>query len=192
MYSVTFLNTRNYEFSFRDFLSCSSGFFLGCIIAYLEERLYIVRPNIVLPKYLSFLVFIVIILFLIFRSEPVYDSIMYFLAAFLVFFLAVTRNGYLNQLLKWNFFTWLGTISYSIYMSHLCVIWIVNQFIRVVLNKSEIFINGQSVPQLSLFESFIALSSIILIVLTLSSLVYKFVENPLRLSSRSYAFKKFR
>jgi hypothetical protein len=40
----------------------------------------------------------------------------------------------------------------TLYMSYLFVISIVNQFVRVVLNKSEIFINGQSVPQLNSFE----------------------------------------
>ena len=77
-------------------------------------------------------------------------------------------------------------------MSHLSVIWITNQFIRVVLSKPCILINGQSTPQLNNSETFIAVVFIIITVLIVSALTFKFIENPLRLVSRRYAYSEFK
>jgi peptidoglycan/LPS O-acetylase OafA/YrhL len=177
----------NYELGLGDFLSCTSGFFLGCNVSYCVEKV-----KITLPKYSSLVVFVGIVFFLIFKQDPIYDPIMYFLAAFLILTLIANRNTYLNKLLRLNFFTWLGSISFSIYMSHLSVIWITNQFIRVVLSRPCILINGQSTPQLNNSETFIAVVFIIITVLIVSALTFKFIENPLRLVSRRYAYSELK
>lgn len=127
-----------------------------------------------------------IVFFLIFKSDRSYDPAINFLAAILLLALTKTRNGFLNKVLSFRVFIWLGTISYSIYMSHLSVIWIVNQFIRVILKRPEIITNGQSMPRLTNFETFVAVTLVITIVLHVSTLVNKFIENPFRLKLRRY------
>ena len=77
-------------------------------------------------------------------------------------------------------------------MSHFCIIWIFNQFIRVVLKRPEILIDGKSMPQLTNFETFIAITLIIATVLIVSTLVNKLIENPFRIKSRQYAFNKIK
>jgi peptidoglycan/LPS O-acetylase OafA/YrhL len=181
------LIVSDYDYGYGELLSCFFGFFLGCIVAYFEEKV-----QITLPKYLSLVVFIVIVFFLIFKSDRSYDPAINFLAAILLLALTVTKNGYLNKVFRFKLFIWLGTISYSIYMSHLSVIWIANQFIRVILKKSEIIINGQSIPHLTNFETFVAVTSVITIVILVSTLVNKFIENPFRLKSRRYAHNKIK
>ena len=184
--SLLLLVTNN-DYGFGDLLSCYSGFFLGCIVAYLEEKV-----KITLPQYSSLIAFIAIILFLIFKSNQAYDPIIYFLTAILILTITVSKNGYLNKILKLKLFTWLGAISFSIYMSHFCIMWIFNQFIRVVLKKTEIRIYGISTPQLTNFETFIAITLIIATVLIVSTLVNKLIENPFRIKSRRYAFNKIK
>jgi len=181
------LLVSNNNYGFGSLLSCYSGFFLGCTVAYLEEKI-----KITLPQYSSFIPFIAIILFLIYKSDPVYDPIMYFLTAILIFTITVSSNGYLNKILKLKLFTWLGAISYSVYMTHACIIGIFNQFIRIVFKKPEILIDGKITPQLTNFETFIAMTLLVATVLIVSTLVNKFIENPFRIKSRRYAFNKIK
>jgi peptidoglycan/LPS O-acetylase OafA/YrhL len=72
-------------------------------------------------------------------------------------------------------------------MSHTFVLWVCNQFVRVVLHRPEAIVDGISTPQLSLFGALvwhgIALGGTIL----LSALVFKYVEDPFRLKSKEFA-----
>jgi len=81
----------------------------------------------------------------------------------------------------------LGRVSYSIYMSHIFVLWICNQTVRVVLHRPEAMVDGISTPQLSLlgavFWYAIALAGTIL----LSTWVFRYVEEPCRLWSKQLA-----
>jgi len=184
-FSFLLFSKNNYGFGYL--LNCFSGFFLGSIIAHLENKI-----KFTLPKYSSLVVFIIIVTFLIFKKNLSYDPVMYFLTASLILALIANKNGYLNKILKLRLFVWLGSVSYSVYMGHLCIIWIANQFIRVVLKKPEIFIAGKSTPQLNNFETFITSVIILAIVLSVSTLVYKFIEKPFRLKSRLYGFSKIK
>jgi peptidoglycan/LPS O-acetylase OafA/YrhL len=185
--SLSFLLISKNYYGFDLLLNCFSGFFLGSIAAYLENKI-----KVTLPKYTSLVVFIMIVSFLIFKRNSSYDPIIFFLTTSLIITLTANKKGYLNKILKLRLFVWLGTISYSLYMSHFCIIWIVNQFIRVVLKKPEILIGGKSIPQLTNFESFIAAILILSTVLIVSSLVHKFIEKPFRLKSRLYAFSNIK
>jgi peptidoglycan/LPS O-acetylase OafA/YrhL len=183
--SILLVSVNNFGFGYL--LNCFSGFFLGTNIAYLENKI-----KFKLPKYLSLVVFIIIITFIIFKIDRSYDPTMYFLTASLILTLTANKNGYLNKILKLRLFVWLGTISYCVYMSHLAIIWIANQFVRVVLKKPEILIAGKSTPQLNNFETFIALILILAIVLIVSILTHKFIEKPFRLKFRLYGYSKIK
>ncbi|MFX7621245.1 hypothetical protein ABTJ52_23305, partial [Acinetobacter baumannii] len=76
---------------------------------------------------------------------------------------------------------------YSVYMSHVAVIWVLSQVMRVVLKKPEAMIGERSTPQLSVVEVIIAWGLLIAIVLVISALVQRFVETPLRARSRRLA-----
>ena len=75
-------------------------------------------------------------------------------------------------------------------MSHSAIIWTINNFIRVILRKPELIIGGQSIPQLSEINTFIAGALIVTLVLLVSKLVFDFIEKPMRKKSRSFAFNK--
>jgi len=179
--SLILIITKN-DFGFDSLLQCCCGFFLGCTIAFLEGNIYMG-----FNKYLSLMILIGMIIFLLFKTENVYDPYIFILSSLLILTLTVNKKGFLNEFLKIRFLTWLGKISFSLYMSHYCVIWIVNQFIRVILKKNEIFIYNKSTPQLGIIETITCIVIIIPIILLISKLVYEYIETPFRLKSRIYA-----
>jgi peptidoglycan/LPS O-acetylase OafA/YrhL len=72
-------------------------------------------------------------------------------------------------------------------LSHVAVIWILSQVMRVILKKPEVIIGGRSTPQLSSFKVVLACVATASIVLGISTLVYRFIETPMRDRSRRFA-----
>lgn len=170
---------------FSYFFICISGFSLGCIVASCVS-LY---DKVKLPSTTPFIP-IVLLLFLL-ANYPIstYYPLIFILSAILIFSLAKSKEGVVSRFLKNRLLKWLGLISYSIYMSHFLIIWIVNQFIRVILNKKEVLINGDSFPQLDFSESIIAYLITIVITLLVSYLIYRIIEKPFREKSRIFILK---
>jgi len=172
---------------FSDLLKCFAGFFIGCLTAWAVERR---MPT--LPKSLSLAVFAVIIVFLQVKPWEQYDLVIYLLSALLITSLVSVKDGYLNRLLNVKALTWLGSVSYAVYMSHVAVIWILSQVMRVILKKPEVIVGGRSTPQLSSFEVVLAWIVLVAIVLGISALVYRFVETPMRARSRRFVQERLR
>lgn len=185
MISLLMLATEN-TFGFEALLRCFSGFFAGCLTARLTRN-----STVNLPSFVSFIVFVSIILFLQLKPEKTFDLLIYLFTAALIASLVLSREGLLKRVLNFRFLTWLGTVSYSVYMSHAAIEWVVNQIIRVVLKKPEIIgVDGKSTPQLTTLETLFACLAVAAAVLLASALVYRFVEKPMREKSRHFAFRK--
>ena len=162
-----------------------TGFSIGCITAF-----FIKGQKTNISKYVSLLIFVSIVIFLQLKTTELYDAAIYFLSAALIVSLMLSKDGYLNYILNSKVLIWLGSISYAIYMSHAAILWAINQAIRLIFKKPEIIlISGSSTPQLNKAETLIALVFIILIVLSVSAFVYRFVEKPWREKSRRYISK---
>lgn len=172
-------------FGFNDLFRCLAGFFIGCLTALFTKAQ---KTNI--PKYASLLVLASIVFFLQLKTTKQYDVAIYFLTAALIASLVLSKNGYLNYVLNFKMLTWLGSISYAVYMSHSAILWVINQFVRIILKKPEILISEKYTPQLSYIETLIACGLLTLIVLSVSAFVYSFIEKPMREKSRRYAFQK--
>lgn len=185
--SIAMLSTEN-TFGFEPLLRCFAGFFIGCLTARLTGKR---APE--WSKFLSLIVFLAIVIFLQIKPTKELDVLIYFLTAALIASIVLSSNGWLKKMLNFRAFTWLGTISYSVYMSHAAIEWIVNQVIRVVLKKPEtIGALGKSVPQLTRNEALLACLVVVVAVLIVSAFVYTFIEKPMREKSRRYASKKMR
>lgn len=180
-----FLLDSDMDFGFSTLLSCFAGFFMGCVVAELLRKIEIKVSGYLLP-----VCFLSIIMFLSFKGEGVSSSWMYLLTAFLLISLVLSEESVFRDILNSKPFLWLGSVSYSVYMSHSMVIWFVNQFIRFVLKPSEITIKGESTPQLSTSEALIASFLVVGLVLVISSLVYLYLEKPMREKSRQFAFSR--
>ena len=172
-------------FGFGVLVRCFAGFFIGCLTATITDKI-----SIILPSYISSLIFLTIVVFLQIKIPQKYDLMIYFLSSALIASLVLSKKGMLKNFLNLKFLTWLGSISYAVYMSHSAIIWTINNFIRVILRKPELIIGGQSIPQLSEINTFIAGALIVTLVLLVSKLVFDFIEKPMRKKSRSFAFNK--
>jgi peptidoglycan/LPS O-acetylase OafA/YrhL len=173
-------------YGFELLLKCITGFFIGCLTLTIINRF---KFNI--PNYSSIIILLLILLFFQFGANQQYDFLIYFLTSALIISLVLSKNSYLNNLLNNKILTFLGAISYSIYMSHSLIIWIFHQFFRVILKKKEIIVNGQNIPQLSTTETLIAWITITIIVMFISIIVYRLIERPLRQNSYLFSLKRF-
>jgi len=167
-------------------LHCVSGFFLGCLVC---QACDILRgADLRLPAITPLAVVGLIFVYLWLKPEGEhpydYDLPIFPLTALLIFALQLSVDNPLSRLLRVKTLAWLGTISYSIYMSHAALIWIVNQFIRVVLKRPEISLNGLMHPQLTAGEALLAYGALFALVIGLSSLTFLWIENPLREAAR--------
>ena len=183
--SLFFLITKK-TYGFELLLKCISGFFIGCLTLTIINRLKFKVPN-----YSSIIILLLILLFFYLGANQQYDFLIYFFTSALIVSLILSKNSYLNNLLNNKILTFLGTISYAIYMSHCSIIWIFHQFFRVILKKQEIIINGQNIPQLSTSETLIAWITITIIVIFISTMVHRFIERPLRQNSYGFTLKRF-
>jgi peptidoglycan/LPS O-acetylase OafA/YrhL len=165
--------------NFSEILQCLAGYFLGCLVASLA-----VHRVQVLPAGSTFAALVAMCLFLQFRQAPHFDVLIFFLSAALILAVVCSKDDFFKSLLRGRVLKFLGLISYSIYMSHTFVLWVCNQFVRVVLRRPEGIVDGISAPQLSLWAALIWYGIAIGGTILLSSLVFKFVEDPCRLKSK--------
>lgn len=163
-------------------LRCLAGFLLGCLSAYVIDKYDFTLPKLSLPA-----ACLALVAYLQFKAFGEHDTVVFALTVAIVFALVKTDDSVLKRALRMPVFLWIGKISYSIYMAHAAVIWVVIQSIRVVIKKPEVIgWNGKSVSQLSLLETGLAVCVIFASVLLLSYFVHRFVEMPFRAKSRAF------
>ncbi len=167
-------------FGSEKLLRCFAGFFIGCLTARATEKIkFTFHSSIALAT------LVLIILFLQFKNPKELDIGIYFLTAVLIASLVLSRQGILKKILNLKALNWLGTMSYSIYMTHFLILWTINQIIRVVLKRPDIpAANGFSAAQLSIFETLLACGVLIGTVIIASLFVFNFIEKPFREKSR--------
>lgn len=166
-------------FGLQNLLRCLAGFFIGCLANYLVNKKPI-KP----AKYVSLLIGILFLAFLQIKDPYDMDIIVYIIAGMLIVSLVMVSDGILNVILDNRFFRWLGEISYSVYMSHVFIIWVISQIFIRVLKRPETTAFG--VVDLSVGECILAIFLVTVSVLTASQLVYTFIEKPFRERSRRY------
>ena len=169
---------------FADLLSCLAGFFIGCCVAWTSERV-----KFKLPSQSVALAVVLLLLYLQMKTPKQHDLWIYLLTAILVLTIVLSDDGAIRRVLRLRFFLWLGTISYSIYMSHSALLWGFNQVHRFFFKRSEILIEGRMVPQLSFVQALLSYIVILGLLLLLSHLVYRYLEQPVRERSRKVQLK---
>lgn len=169
-----------FDTGFTDLLDCFAGFFVGCITSWLQQVL-----RVRLPAIFAAISFGLIVLFLSIKTDPVYDGAIYFLTAVLIFSIVSSSGGLFKSMLRSSALGWLGTISYSIYMSHPAILWSMNQFYRVVLKMPEIQVGNFMTPQMPPIAAVASYLVSVGIVIAVSSAIYLWLEKPMRKKSRS-------
>ena len=175
-------------YDFYYFLRGTAGFFIGCLIFFITQQYKnkFLYTNFFISRYCSLIFLLLIVLFLQLKSIDKYNSVIFLLSSMLILSLVLIKDGYLNKFLNNKFLIFLGTLSYSIYMSHSAIIWIFQQFLRIILKKPFLLIGGQNVPQLSIIETFTVVIFLIIVVFVISRLAYSYIEVPFRNKSRKF------
>ncbi len=166
-------------------LRCLAGFFLGCCVATLMHRFAFSTPRWSLPA-----AFAALLVFLHLKSGSAYDSLMLPLSAALIVCALTSEPGPVRRALNARPLAWLGSISYSLYMSHTLVIWGTTQAIRIGLKRPESLIEGAGAPQLSLAEAAFTNLFILVAAMAFAALVYRFLEKPSRDISRALLLRQ--
>jgi peptidoglycan/LPS O-acetylase OafA/YrhL len=168
--------------NFSEILQCLAGYFLGSVAASFAAW----RPR-SLPRGSTFMALAAMIVFLCMRKDPQFAIAIFFLSALLIVAVVCSGDDYAKAMLRHRSLKFLGLISYSLYMSHTFVLWVCNQFVRVVLRRPEAIVDGISTPQLGLFGALLWYAIAIAGTILVSALVFKYVEDPYRLKSKDFA-----
>ena len=183
--SIALLVTQN-TYGFTDFFRCLGGFFIGCLTASLIKKI-----KIKLPSYSSALLFISIILFVQLKSSNYFNIAIYFLTSLLIMTIMLSNGGVVKKILKHKILVWFGQMSYSIYMSHTLVLWVISNIFKRVLIRPELQnSDGIFILQLTTFDTYAAILAIIFFVILVSWVTHLKIEIPMREKSRRFAFSK--
>jgi peptidoglycan/LPS O-acetylase OafA/YrhL len=82
---------------------------------------------------------------------------------------------------------WLGQISYSLYMTHASVQWVMSALLSSVFHRPKVLFAGEQIFVLPPSAGIGTLIVYVVIVLALSTATFKFIEEPFRIRSRQLA-----
>jgi|SRR5579872_306845 len=181
------------------FFRCCGGFFLGTLVYRLYAYLLMrrsragYRPMSRITAWFApaSLAAMVLCLCLI-DPDGRLTYLLPLLSAGVILAIVAWPQGGLQNLLSTTPFTWLGRVSYSVYMVHAALVWIFTQILTVVLKypKIELADGGHGVgtaPAVGLM----VLAIYTVGVLVLSNFTYRWIEEPFRERSRRAAQRWF-
>jgi peptidoglycan/LPS O-acetylase OafA/YrhL len=175
---LLFANTAIAEFHW--WLRCICGYFSGCLSGAAYEK-------IAHRKIAGGWSAVALIAFLPFMMLPMSEAtteLVFPLSVFVVLSLALAPESAASKLLHWRPLRWLGAISYSLYMCHAIVFWVIRQAVRVVLKAPDITVDGKTVAQVSPYMAAALYLVAVTGPLVLAWLSFRFIENPARKYTR--------
>lgn len=171
-------------------LRCVGGFFLGVYVLSWTRRC-----NYSFNAVLASLAEILVIALMLALMLNIYASKWYQLATFMVFALVVylfsiQSKGIVSIVLNKKPLIFLGTVSYSIYMTHALVHAVIGNVWQYVLHVPDgVIVYGGEVLYDTRFADLINVLSLLLIV-GVSYLTYVFIEKPWRARFRNMAHQR--
>jgi len=163
------------------FFSGLYSFSIGCVFCHI----YLKNKNFFKSKIYNIFYYVFLFIFLaelfgykiLFKSN--YSFIYSIFFGLVIYFSCFLNKTYfLYKILYNNFFIFLGKISYSIYLGHLLVFYILNNFLRFIIQyPTETSLDGKIFLKLSKLEanSFTLLAYILTILF--ACFTYKYIEN---------------
>lgn len=185
--SITMLMiSTNFTLGVEALLRCISGFFMGCLSA-LIVRKYKFRINTII----SIISLSLIITFINIKNPNDYLIIIYFITSALIISLTQSSESIINRILRNPILTWLGRISYSLYMSHIAIQWIIFNFLKRFSTIIKLEYSEGNNFYLTNLESYYLILTTLIITIIISSYLYYYIEKPLREKSRNFALIYF-
>lgn len=170
--------------SYNFMLRCLAGFFTGCTAANLIN-IYRRSYQVFLPVFtIPLSIILILSVTVLAKGFYGYGLVIYPASALLIGGILLTKDNLFKRFLSKSWLIWLGTVSYSLYMSHGAILWFYNQAIRVVFHPNEIVIKGISTPQFTTAQSIILSVIYLAACLILANIMYLCIEKPFREKSR--------
>lgn len=174
---------------FSRLIACIAGFSSGCLVAMfvtaVQERRIVLHGAVGLVPILALAVFVSGEL----RGSGVDLLATFLLSGLLIITLVCGADGLLKRILRSRPLAILGEHSYSLYMSHWAVIYMADVILKRTAMVSQAGTEGvaQGLEPAAFCIVFLTICAVIAL---LSWASFRFVEQPFRLMSRSYAFRK--
>lgn len=166
---------------YNELLRCFTGFFTGCLLALMAEKCQTRFQKSSLP--IALLLFVSIISL---DKESISSLIILAPASLLVFFTATAEKSHINKILLSPKLAWLGKISYSVYMCHWYVLWMLGMGLKRILERPEtVGTSGYATLVLDPSESVLTSILAVFLTLTIAHLTHKYLEEPARLWSKA-------
>ncbi len=187
---IYFTGKTLFDFTYDyGYFRCITGFFVGIIANQMYQHLT-VEPFI---KNFNLISFLEISLLGLVVGFAIYADIDFITYASPLVFLAVVilftyEAGIVSQLLKTKFFLTIGTLSYSIYMTHAFVQAVLFQIVDKVSNKFNLGLtiyhqqenSFEMIRYYNLSDAYLILITLLMLLLVclFSSFTYKYIEQP--------------
>ena len=174
--------------SYSQLWRCWAGFFIGAIGAYFAQKIRWRWPasSVTVST-------ILMILFLQFKPNGLYDPLIYFITLFLILSISLSPMGFVKKILLLPILKWLGKISYSLYMVQLIavgIVWDLFQhnllYQRSGLKWLESYLHTSFQEPNTPLIIFICYLTYVLVLLILAWLLFALIEKPCRELSRRY------
>jgi peptidoglycan/LPS O-acetylase OafA/YrhL len=187
------LTTAGYDYGF---IRCAGGFFLGTLtyLAYdaLRGRLKDPHHRGGSLGWLSALALLATIAYLcLIDPEGWLTYLLPFFSASVILTLVLCPQRTVQNVLSSRPLRWLGKVSYSVYMVHAAIAWIITQVLTVVFKFPKIEVPDGHITATSPSAGLIALAIYVAIVLVLSGFTYRWIEEPFRRMSRRASLRWF-
>ena len=153
--------------------SCVLSYYLGSMLFFFNENKYLIKIN-----NFSLFQFLNLLSFFYFINNEIYSFLILInISSILLFLVNLDRNNLFFKLITNKFILELGNMSYSIYLSHYLIYWIITQIFRHIIRIEEI---GSYTDNMFILENYnIYMSKLfisVVITIIISKYLYKFLE----------------
>lgn len=169
-------------------IRCLAGFFTGCVAAEICRA----RPDVTWPAWTQFAAAAALLLFIAVAPKTTNAPLVgvALLTALLIMTIVKGVDGPVRRTLRSPPLLWLGAVSYSLYMAHYLAIYVAAQLLLRFSPHPLAEVDGGAVPQLPLWEALVVYAVLIPLILGLSWLCWRWVEQPARALSRRLIFAR--
>ena len=156
-------------------LSCLSCYFLGSLIFFTNncKNIIILCNNF----FLQFVNFTILIILICYKTNT--SIIIFNISILMLFLINIDQKSFFYNLLTNQYLVFLGTISYSIYLSHYFVYYFVTQIFRYILKIESTDSYSNLAPSYMIY--LLKLLLCVSITILLSKFTFKIIENKFRI-----------
>lgn len=174
---------------------CLIGFFIGVLVYQAYRALGKMAPPALKTGFMADalpLVFgLLLVALLSVKETGPSDFLVLPLVAGFLFFLVRAPGGLADRSLTAKPVSWLGKVSYSIYLVHYPILWCFLQVTRVILKSPVVTVGLEKVPAPHWAMATGLLICAVGTVLVVSHFSYQWIEEPFRKKARKLAFQWF-